>query len=81
MSVLVLRNGASTGTTSFALNGWTVLAISFFDDLELAVLLQSPSGERYLGTIEYISVDYEPVESTSNIADLIEAASHHVRPV
>ena len=69
-SVAVLRSGTSSGLVGYALDDWTILAISFFDDLELALLLQSPAGERYLGTVEYTSASFTPVAPIANQAEL-----------
>lgn len=73
--MVVLKTGSSCELVSYTLDDWSVLAISFFDDVELAVLLQSPAGERYLGTVEYTSAAFTPVEHISSRADLVEALS------
>ena len=76
----MLKVGASTELVGFVADDWTIVAISFFDDLELAVLIQSNTGERYLGTVEYTSAAYAPVESITGQADLIAALGRQVSP-
>jgi hypothetical protein len=53
--------------TKIALPGMKVLAISFFDDIELALLLELQGGVRVLCTLTYEGRDFETIEP---IADL-----------
>lgn len=56
--------------TRISLDGITPLALSFFDDEELALLFQLPDGGRYLAAITYPSIGFEQLDPISNLQDL-----------
>jgi hypothetical protein len=47
-----------------------VLAMSFFDDVELALLVELKGGLRLLGTIVYAKFVYERIEPVSDLSEL-----------
>jgi hypothetical protein len=47
-----------------------VLAMSFFDDVELALLVELKGGLRLLGTIVYAKFVYERIEPIKDLSEL-----------
>ena len=56
--------------TKIALSGIKVLAISFFDDIELALLVELEGGERALCSVTYAGRDFEKIEPIAELATL-----------
>jgi len=56
--------------TKIALPGMKVLAISFFDDIELAVLLEFEGGVRVLSTLTYAGREFEKIEVITELSTL-----------
>ena len=78
LPVAILKTGSSCELANLSWGHWYPLAISFFGDVELALLLKTYEGERYLVTIEYTSLPFTPVETISNESDLKEALTRLV---
>jgi hypothetical protein len=56
--------------TKVALPGIKVLAISFFDDIELALLLEMDGGVRVLCTLTYSGREFEKIEAITELSTL-----------
>lgn len=78
--VSILRSTQTDDIVSFQPAGsQSILAVAFFDDLELALLLQTQAGERYLATIAYTKIiDWRPVQSPRNSEELVIQARQNV---
>jgi hypothetical protein len=71
MIVYILVNDKQLGTR-ISLEGVTPLALSFFDDEELALLFQTSDGGRYLVAINYASIGFEQIEPMRGLQDLFD---------
>jgi hypothetical protein len=69
--VYILVNDKQLGTR-ISLEGVTPLALSFFDDEELALLFQTSDGGRYLVAINYASIGFEQIEPMRGLQDLFD---------
>lgn len=77
LSVAIARGDQEgSGIAVFSLSGSTVLAMEFFDDLELALLLQSGGGERHLVTLEYANCALTPCTPITSPADIMSTSAH-----
>jgi hypothetical protein len=56
--------------TKIALPGMKVLAISFFDNIELALLLELEGGVRVLCTLTYAGREFEKIEAITELPTL-----------
>lgn len=56
--------------TKISLPGMKVLAMSFFDDVELALLLELEGGVRVLCTLTYSGRNYENIEPINELSTL-----------
>lgn len=69
MTVYILVLGQHLATR-ISLEGMTPLALSFFDDEELALLFQESDGGRYLVAFNYASIGFEQIDPIMDLQDL-----------
>jgi hypothetical protein len=56
--------------TKIALPGMKIVAISFFDNIELALLLEFEGGVRVLCTLTYAGREFEKIEAITELSTL-----------
>ena len=57
-----------------------VLAMSFFDDVELALLAELKGGIRMFCTIVYAKFNYERIEPVKDLSELSDLEYEEVSP-